>query len=364
MDEFGKLKKLMSEFKRLPRRLTDEPTLLEISKFPHYENVCSNILAFYLSPEEPHQLDNVVLCSLLRAAGVKVDDSMLQVEWIGREVGTKAGGRLDLLVETNAYIIGIENKIWATVNNDLSDYYLTLVKYGENKKRNPIGLLLSLKPIEPPEGSLFKNVIYQQFFDVLLREIGPYAVSGNRKYVEYLFDFVRTIQNLTRDRMIDHEFLNFAKKEKKNINLILRRITDLRRGIKDKVSQLHGVVSFEQENVSSSWVYQAQDYQRIEAAFVTDIRLGANNTDPTIAVDTVLSPDGWEIRIFRRRGNLTKGLPELLRELRIETHPLQDEILKDQLVYDMRLSFESGIKEVAEVLRNVVKVIAGAGGRM
>jgi hypothetical protein len=47
---------LLDDFSKLPDRVERGPTLMEIAGYPHYEIVCSNILAFYLDPEEPHGL--------------------------------------------------------------------------------------------------------------------------------------------------------------------------------------------------------------------------------------------------------------------------------------------------------------------
>lgn len=38
---------------------------MEISGYPHYENVCSNILKFYLAPTNEHGLNDLALNSIL-----------------------------------------------------------------------------------------------------------------------------------------------------------------------------------------------------------------------------------------------------------------------------------------------------------
>lgn len=39
---------------------------MDISGYPHYENVCSNILAFYFNPLEEHNLNNLVINSFIK----------------------------------------------------------------------------------------------------------------------------------------------------------------------------------------------------------------------------------------------------------------------------------------------------------
>ena len=42
--------------KELPNRVARPQTFMEIGGYPHYENVCSNFLAFFVDPEGPHGL--------------------------------------------------------------------------------------------------------------------------------------------------------------------------------------------------------------------------------------------------------------------------------------------------------------------
>ena len=48
----------------LPERKIKNPTFFEITKYPHYENVCSNLLQFFLDPQsQVHQLGDIMLQS-------------------------------------------------------------------------------------------------------------------------------------------------------------------------------------------------------------------------------------------------------------------------------------------------------------
>ena len=59
--EVGVFKALLSAFRQqVPERPERLPTFQEISGYPHYENVCSNILAFYLDPGKPQWARNAV----------------------------------------------------------------------------------------------------------------------------------------------------------------------------------------------------------------------------------------------------------------------------------------------------------------
>src|ERR1700730_14518848 len=101
LDDFSLL---LSGFSRLPPSPKLEETIFEIAGYPHYENVASNILKFFIDPEQNHGLGAVVLESLLRAADQPVSESDLQNIAVTREERTESG-RLDLFIVTTSLIV-------------------------------------------------------------------------------------------------------------------------------------------------------------------------------------------------------------------------------------------------------------------
>ena len=76
--------KLLLAFRALPETKRSR-TFMEVSGYPHYENVCSNILRFYLDPAAEHGLSDLLLSAFLRkgsnhkvglffATGLALDD--------------------------------------------------------------------------------------------------------------------------------------------------------------------------------------------------------------------------------------------------------------------------------------------------
>jgi len=106
--------KLLDDFRALPGRVERPRTFMEIAGYPHYENVCSNILAFFLDPEEPHGLGTLMLDALANAGGRSdANEGVGGSVSVEREVGTEAGNRIDILIESDDRIVLIENKIYA-----------------------------------------------------------------------------------------------------------------------------------------------------------------------------------------------------------------------------------------------------------
>lgn len=61
----NKFKKLLDEALRIKTNFNRTKNYFQVSGYPHYENVVSNILAFYLDAQEEHRLSNLWLESLM-----------------------------------------------------------------------------------------------------------------------------------------------------------------------------------------------------------------------------------------------------------------------------------------------------------
>jgi hypothetical protein len=110
-----KIAELIDEFKRIPR-VAPVRTFMEVADYPHYENVCSNILAFYLDPTLEHKMGDLLLRALMERLKINWNGEISRAD-ITREEPSPGGGRLDLLIITDDFVIGIENKIKAPLYN-------------------------------------------------------------------------------------------------------------------------------------------------------------------------------------------------------------------------------------------------------
>lgn len=97
---------------------------MEITSYPHLENVASNVLDFYFNPNAEHGLGTLLLEALLSLTKTPITISNSQAVSIAREVSTSSGKRIDLLID--AYpdaVIVIENKLFHTAEgNPFPDY--------------------------------------------------------------------------------------------------------------------------------------------------------------------------------------------------------------------------------------------------
>ena len=153
---------LLDRFQVLPGRVERPRTFMEIARYPHYENVCSNILAFFMDPEESHGLGTLVLDALTSAGNITTADQgvggNVSVE---REVVTRDGNRIDILITSYDHAILVENKIYASVINPFDDYAAYLDKIAGARRNDKI--LLTLYPTNAGRDWDFKNLTHEGF---------------------------------------------------------------------------------------------------------------------------------------------------------------------------------------------------------
>jgi hypothetical protein len=286
---------LLHEFGRLEQLPRVERTILEIAGFPHYERAASNILAFFLDPENGHGLERGVLQSVLAAAGSSnTAGSDLEDITVEREAPT-GSGFLDLLVETSFLTVGIENKIFAKVYNDLGDYAQFVNSKAAQAGKKPVLILLTLRSIDAAVNlSGFQPVTYEAFFDHLTPKVARQLPGANPRYVNYLMDFVRTIQNLGRPE-VSTAIREFVRDNSERLLALQKHLKSLR----DEIDRKLGEVS-DRVNVSEQppWhpVIGPRPYNAEWRESFTRIRYwlvdAPGHSNP--AVNLRLAPKGWQ----------------------------------------------------------------------
>lgn len=211
LEQCGRLLELL---KKYSPRTTRRRTLLELGGYPHLENVASNILQFYLSPDEPHGFGRIVLESL--AALVRGHDDnfeMGEVSTVEREQttgGTKK--RIDILITSENAIVGIENKITQPVYNDLREY-MKFLKRSSREHQKTIGILLAVQNTDPKvqlEG--FHWITYYRFFQEIFQRIPNQLASIDTQYLNDFVVFAKTLLTMSAgNQMLDKQVLKLVQ---------------------------------------------------------------------------------------------------------------------------------------------------------
>ena len=132
--------------KRAGSELFGAPRLNAFSLFQPNEVRLSRIIADLFDPRGTHGQDILFLNSLLGTLDLP-RVSIIEPISVRREMVTRAGRQIDLVIETPRMIVGIENKPWAAQQpNQLTDYLAAL--RGWSRGRTPVLIFLSNKEPE------------------------------------------------------------------------------------------------------------------------------------------------------------------------------------------------------------------------
>lgn len=338
LDQFGSIP---------PSGEIEDLTVFQICGFPHYENVISNVLAFFLNPENNHGLGTLVVDSLLEAASFDSSEIELQFE-VERETKTDSGNFIDIFLRSAALNVAIENKINAPLYNDLSDYW----DYSKIGCERAFGIVLSVFGTIPNNPN-FVSVTYLQFFDSIKRRLGYCMGSHNPKHLSLLLDLIKNIENHSRPQIVMNEqFLQLVRdrfgdverfgEELKTLHDNLRRIVN---DVNNGVNELMGDV----ENRQHPW-------RQLPSLFDVAVSEFTISSREVIGIDAVVSPLGWRFEIIvRRAASAPIELARYCRELGIE-----GEIdSRGRFILDEQPPFETNSQVISSKIADLIKRMKG-----
>lgn len=245
--------KLLSDFNGIKKSNERLPTFMELSKYPHFENVCSNILNFYFDTKQPHKLNDLFLKTLVQCLDNDLSQTItLETINCHREYVTSENKRIDLVIETPDSVIAIENKIFHHLDNKLFLYRDCILKNFSDKKHHKL-VVLSIKKENVTDG--FESLTYETFFSKLKQNLGFYAVNTNNQYITFLLDFIKTIENHYKMEDTNKEMFDFLLKNTQTIDALINERNQLLNQVNTVVWQLSGMINIEATNVNK-WLYQ------------------------------------------------------------------------------------------------------------
>jgi len=309
LNSIEEFQKLLWAYRVLPEAKLKR-TFMEVSGYPHYENVCSNILGFYFDPTAEHGLNDLLLRAFLQMACKKDMGSLGQVSVI-REFCT-ANGRIDLFVESESFTIGIENKIFHWLANDLTDYAHVLDELGNKngKKAIVIKAVLSIRPIQNL-GTLkggFVNFTYSQLWHQVQKMLGSHIAKADQKWVTYLIDFMETTTNLAGENMELKQTELFFIEHNRIIEKMIKERNAFQGRLAQKIVELSDLMKETNEVKSLA----TPPYKYSNDRLVLDFKKFANIYE--ISFDFFLTPSGWDLQLFGRGGPSFNYLLKLINQ--------------------------------------------------
>jgi PD-(D/E)XK nuclease superfamily len=292
----------LSGLEELPPPQNQQQTFMEIAGYPHFENVCSNILQFYLTPTNEHGFGRLLLDSLVMLIDRELltDEQNIEVQ---REVITSENNRIDLVIVADNYIIGIENKVFAKVDNPFCDYakYLNSLHKDSSKVYK---ILLSLH-LEKESIKLhgFKPISYNSFLNKIEENLTLYSRNTRKKHLTFLQDFIQTMRNLQKQSNVDLQWLKYFKEKDDDIKVLLAEIAVFRKNMRMKLKQLEqlivgiGITS----HFTERWFWT-------HPTFFGDVMIYTIDPDKSLLFFAIiLTPTGWKMQFWNKQTDLERN---------------------------------------------------------
>ncbi|MCP9762975.1 PD-(D/E)XK nuclease family protein [Lacihabitans soyangensis] len=173
-----------------------EPNLLEIARVSHKELTVSNLYAYFLNKSESHGLGSLFLDSLIELLPTNsfvIGDEPIRIE---REVYTFGTGKfIDVVITDGNQVIVIENKVYATLYNDLEAYK------SHFKVKNLVGIVLSSRKEQNTGG--FEAITHKEWLTKILYNYKistDISLSPRQEYNFYTFvEILRNMNNTIDD---------------------------------------------------------------------------------------------------------------------------------------------------------------------
>jgi hypothetical protein len=263
----------------------------QIAGFPHYENVFSNVFAFLLENEY------LIYHSLLDCLNLTPND---EVEEVIREDRTDENKRIDIIVKTTDMILGIENKIEASLYNDTDNYYKHLKNISDRENKKLVCIILSKKKIlEVP--SDFKNILHIDLANSIKKYFNELSNKMDARYFQLLNEFIENIMYLQKETAMDAKFVKLLenKEFRAKIENIIENSNLVRKELENKAKELLLGLNIN-KIFEKKWIYKdVSDTGYFSITAVIENFLPVKNYK--ISIDIYIEYNSYSFKIFDRK---------------------------------------------------------------
>lgn len=342
---------LLIAYQELPR-VQRSSTFMEIAGYPHYENVCSNILAFFLEPKAEHGLGDLILRAFVTMLG-KPETSIPSQLKITREHPAEQGQRIDLVIDSETFTLGIENKIYHWEANDLESYARVIDSLAAGKDKEPLKVILCLhaKADQPAPKGGFVRCTYPQLWSFVQAQLGLRLATAHPKWLLYLTDFMETTARLAGQTSEEMELIQFFSKHHELVERLAADRQRLLNRLATMVRNIHGRI-MSREDIAK--------YKRSRGVWET-FTLANHFTiqGKRICIDLVARLSGWSLVFFQLDDPTRALLPVLRKSPPLLSRFPELEMEKDHYVLQ-RWPLQAQELELEEALVNAMKALIAA----
>ncbi|MGQ7868676.1 PD-(D/E)XK nuclease family protein [Sunxiuqinia sp. sy24] len=235
--------KLLKQFKGIEFKDIKDPTFLDIINKGRNENTWSRVLLFFFDPNKEHNLKDLFLKSLFQLLDVNFALKNPKSFYGRVEKSTEDGKRIDIFIQTDEFVIGIENKVYHDCNNPFHLYDEMLKDLAGTKKLHKV--ILSLNHCSEVSG--FKNIRYEQFVSKIEANLPEYENHANPLYLMFLKDFLRNIKNVQKSmHMLENEkAIKFFKDYSETLTILTDRFGEFKQFVENRFRELYSAINLD-----------------------------------------------------------------------------------------------------------------------
>ena len=231
MSEILEITDFLSKYKISEK--DNKPTFLQIAHFPRRETVWSNIIRFFLD-DKYHGMNGFLLECIFNCL------KNSEFEKVGKVILAKCEEytepkRIDIFVKTEDYCFFIENKVDASVRNDLNNYFDHIHKTPGKKRYFGIVLGFNLDKNEIMHNcelneKYIKDIYVLDYADLVENiKTNIFKVfTVDNKHLLFFIDFIENIRKVMEGSMMDNEFYKLFLDNETKIREINKKFEDLK----------------------------------------------------------------------------------------------------------------------------------------
>lgn len=207
---------IISRLKKIAIQVEAEPNFYTLSSYALYENPVSDLMALFMG-KNPH-IPAYLTRALLNLFGDnRYTDDLVNITVL-REAMTDTGARLDIIINHDEFVIGIENKVFSDINNPFSDYEerLNSLLYKSDGSHKTLYKCI-LKPASnqaSPSHCDWNVITYKELVDSAKQTLGLDTINTpfskwQHFYQEFL-SYLSTIGEKNMAHELEPEDINFT----------------------------------------------------------------------------------------------------------------------------------------------------------
>lgn len=204
---------LLKEFMQLKPLDEEELTIFSIGSKGYYENPTTDMLAFFCDCNGKHHLGDIGLRALLNCLPPeyqKFDCSLIGTP--EREVKTRMGKRIDLLLESDKWVIILENKIYHQQINPFDDYEsFVLEDQNLTRFKDKRVIYVVLSPTGETIPSNWHGINYPSLVSEFKAQLAEQFLSYPMNKWTLLFrEFILHLESIMSQPTVNQETLDFV----------------------------------------------------------------------------------------------------------------------------------------------------------